>query len=69
MMELKFEEALREAGELGGWPQYAIKYLGMCDTGNDRLDNYLANLYTANEDTYRQANKLCLRFNLDCFGV
>lgn len=61
----KLEDTFNLARSLGGWPQYAVHCMGDADTGDDDLDFALAELYSANENLHRVANKLALRHGLD----
>lgn len=67
-MNIKFEQTIKEAEALGGWVDYAVHYLGICDTGDEELDQLLEDLYVANESVHRVANKLSLRYDVGLFG-
>lgn len=63
------DKVLRDAEKTGSWAEYAVYMLGDCGSGEDELDNAVANLYEANEAMHRVANKLALRYDLDFFEV
>lgn len=64
----KLNATLREAEQQGGWSSYAVWCLGEADSGDRELDIAITELYTANENVHRLANKLALRYNLDMFN-
>ena len=58
-------KAMAEASSMGGWEKYAVYYAGMPDTGDEELDQAIADLYIANEKVYLLANKLRIRHEID----
>lgn len=63
----KFKTALELANELGSWPAYASYHIGLADTGDESLDNLLADLYLYNEKVHLRANQLSMKHDLPFF--
>lgn len=64
----KLDKTFREAEEHGTWAAYAVWCLGDADTGDDALDQYLTDLYRANEQVHKRANQLALRYEIEFFN-
>jgi methyl-accepting chemotaxis protein len=58
---------LRDAENIGSWAEYAVHVLGDSSSGIEELDTAIAQLYSANENVHRIANKLALRYDVDFF--
>lgn len=67
LVQSVLNSAFRQAEELGGWADYAVYCLGDSITGIEEFDNAVAELYQANENMHRVANKLALRYDVDLF--
>jgi len=61
----KINTTLREAETVGSWAEYAVSVLGVANTGDEMLDEYLAELYEANEAVHRRANQLAQHHDLN----
>lgn len=66
-MSQKFKDTLELANELGSWTAYASYMLGVCDTGDEHLDDLLFQLYNLNEKVHLHANRTSLKHELPLF--
>lgn len=62
-----FDTFLREAEKQGSWAEYAVFCLGQADSPESDLNDAIAELYAANENVHRLANKYALRYEVDFF--
>ncbi len=60
----KLNQTIRDAEKAGGWASYAVLTMGEIDSGDDALDESIATLYRAMEDTHYLANKLAIRYGI-----